>query len=170
MIMAVCQVPTDIQRLASDFVNNHLLLNQDKKGLAQATRIPTPEEFTQYAEQLQTEINDFLMGGSPPKVAITWSRDLAECAIELPGEGKGAGEIGYTVQEGTVSYAQVLEGISADLRQRISQWTYIQRGLRLYDGRRIYLYKSMRLTNWTRTQAMHDAADIIAYSIQATAL
>ena len=46
--------------------------------------------------------------------------------------------------------------------QQFSQWVYIQRGLRIFDGSKVHIYKVPRLTNWTRTQALNDADDLIA--------
>ena len=60
-----------------------------------------------------------------------------------------------------VTSSRILSELSKSLREQISQWIYVQRGLRLFDGARIHLYKASRLIDWTRTQAMNDAGDIL---------
>lgn len=168
-VSQVCETPDDLQALAVDFIYTRLRLDQDQAGTRRVTRTPSHEEFTQYAKELQSGLKDFLMGQYHPSVDITWSKDLTECVVKLPENTDTVGDSRFSVHEGNVSRSQVLSSISAGLRQRISQWAYIQRSLRLYDGPRIYLYKPTRLISWTRTQAMNDAADIIAYSIQGRA-
>lgn len=165
VIAEIYEVPDDLQILATDFFATRLRLDQDKVATASVTRAPSREEFVRYAEQLQSELEDFLVGEFRPRVHITWSRNLTECVVELlSNTNGGAGE--QSIQEGDVSRARLLNSIGVGLRQQISQWVYIQRGLRLYDGSRIFLYKPTRLVSWTRTQAINDAADIIAQSIQ----
>jgi len=165
VIAEIYEVPDDLQILATDFFATRLRLDQDKVATASVTRAPSREEFVRYAEQLQSELEDFLVGEFRPRVHITWSRNLTECVVELLSNANdGAGE--QSIQEGDVSRARLLSSIGVGLRQQISQWVYIQRGLRLYDGSRIFLYKPTRLISWTRTQAINDAADIIAQSIQ----
>ena len=62
---------------------------------------------------------------------------------------------------------EILSELSENLRQQVSQWVYVQRGLRLFDGPKIYLYKTPRLIDWTRTQALIDANDIIGEALSA---
>lgn len=50
---------------------------------------------------------------------------------------------------------------------QFSQWAYVQRGLRLFEDSKIYLYKPARFINWTRTQAISDANNIIGQSLAA---
>lgn len=165
-IFELFKVPEDIRTLSTDFVHTRLMLNQDKAATLSVTRRPTNDEFSQYAEELQRQLDDFLMGENRPNVEITWSDDLTECIVELP-VGSNRTRVGeVSVRQGDMSRAKLLGSISDVLRRRISQWVYVRRGLRLYDGPCICLYKPTRLIGWTRTQAMSDAADIIAYSIQ----
>lgn len=169
IVSQVCEIPDDLRAMAIDFIYTRLRLDQDQAATQQVIRVPSHEEFVQYAKELQNGLEDFMMGQYHPSVDITWSKDLTECVVTLPENAHTVDGSRLSVHEDNVSQSQVLGSISAGLRQRISQWAYIQRSLRLYDGPRIYLYKPTRLISWTRTQAMNDAADIIAYSIQGRA-
>jgi len=53
------------------------------------------------------------------------------------------------------------------LTEAQTQWVYVQRGLRIFDGPRIHIYKPPRLIDWTRTQALNDADDIIGEVLSA---
>jgi len=164
-IADICDLPEDLQTLAVEFVAKRLRLDQGQKATEELTRVPSAQEFQQYAEELWAELDDFLMGTIHPKVDITWSKDLTECVVDLSPDNREIPVGPDSIRRGSLSKGQELSGISERLRQKISQWAYVQRGLRLYDGPRIYLYKPSRLISWTRTQAMNDAADLIAYSI-----
>ena len=43
-----------------------------------------------------------------------------------------------------------------------AQWLYFNRNLRIYEGSRTYILKPLQRFHWTRTQAIQDAAEIIA--------
>ena len=51
--------------------------------------------------------------------------------------------------------------------KELSQWVYIQRGLRIFVGLKAYIYKAPHLINWTRTQALNDAGELIAEVLSA---
>jgi hypothetical protein len=52
-------------------------------------------------------------------------------------------------------------------KQQFSQWVYVQRSLRIFEDSRVYICKSPRLIDWTRTQALNDSDDIIAEILSA---
>lgn len=49
---------------------------------------------------------------------------------------------------------------------RRSQWVYFNRNLRIYEGSKIYILKPLQRLHWTRTQAVQDAGEIIAETVQ----
>lgn len=55
--------------------------------------------------------------------------------------------------------------LQQNLKQEFSQWVYVQRELKMFGPSSISLYKMPHLINWTRTQAMNDADDIIAETL-----
>ncbi len=164
-IAGMCEIPEDLVTLATEFIDKRLRLDQGQEAIDGVTRVPRNEEFQQYVRELRSELDDFLMGTIHPTVNVVWSNDLTECVVDLSPDNADAPVGPDSVRRGDIGKARALSGVSERLRQKISQWAYIQRSLRLYDGPRIYLYKPSRLISWTRTQAMNDAADIIAYSI-----
>jgi hypothetical protein len=66
-----------------------------------------------------------------------------------------------SIKAGDIAVADLLSTLAEELRDKLSQWVYIKRELRLYENDAIYIYKSAKLINWTRTQAMIDATEII---------
>ncbi len=45
--------------------------------------------------------------------------------------------------------------------QKFAQWIYVRRSVRVFAGRKIHLCKPARRLEWTESQALLDAADII---------
>ena len=45
------------------------------------------------------------------------------------------------------------------------QWLYFERNLRVYEGRKTYLFKPMQRFHWTESQALTDASEIIAETL-----
>ncbi len=64
--------------------------------------------------------------------------------------------------EGELSPKHLLAEIRAASGEQCSEWSNIQSGLRLFEGPRVYLYKYPRLIDWTKSQALNDASDVIA--------
>jgi hypothetical protein len=64
----------------------------------------------------------------------------------------------------TASSSEALQ--LAETRRRLmeqrAQWLYFNRNLRVYEGSRTYILKPLQRFHWTRTQAIQDAAEIIA--------
>jgi len=161
------EIPEDIRLLASEFMKTRLPL--DKPSIrGEVTRRPTEEELLAYARQIQIELDSFSMGKAYHRVHITHSEGLIQCIVEITKENAPIEVNENSIKTGDLSTAKLLEKLSQSLRERVSQWVYVQRGLRLYDGPQVYIYKAPRLVDWTRTQAMDDAADIIGQVITST--
>jgi type I restriction-modification system DNA methylase subunit len=161
----ILEIPRDIRLVIEDFFAFRLPLDTpSKRDLA--IRRPTAEELENYAYELKEKLENFLMGESFIRVKITYSDDLIESIIEVINEGGPFPIDGNCVKPGNKTRASLLTELADNLRQQVSQWVYIQRGLRLFDGPRIHIYKAPRIIDWTRTQARIDAADIIGDLIQ----
>jgi hypothetical protein len=159
-IYRLFKIPEDIRTIVEDFFANRLPL--DTPSLINSViRIPTRLELKEYAFALRDELDNFVMGESFHKVTITYSKELIECAIEITGNNKPIPIDKNSVEKGGLTTAGLLAELGDYLRDQVAQWVYIQRGLRLFDGPRIYIYKTPRLIDWTRTQAIIDAGDII---------
>jgi hypothetical protein len=54
------------------------------------------------------------------------------------------------------------EGLQELLTEQFSQWVYVKRTLRQFDGSRVLICKPNRRVDWTLTEAFRDATDVIA--------
>jgi hypothetical protein len=55
-----------------------------------------------------------------------------------------------------------LRKLREQLSERFSQWAYVDRSLQVFEEETVQIFKSPRLMDWTRTQALNDADAIIA--------
>ena len=60
------------------------------------------------------------------------------------------------------------EEILHAVKEQHSQWAYVQRSVRVFDGPYVHIIKTARLLDWTRTQAVQDAADLISEVLDKT--
>jgi hypothetical protein len=159
-IFDLFDIPEDICMLVTDFVQVRLLLDSPA-AFDEVTREPDEQDLLEYARELKEELDGFVGDGTRHGINITYSHDLIECIIDVGSAGMPVILDSSRVRPGDITSSRILSELSRSLREQVSQWIYVQRGLRLFDGPRIHLYKPPRLIDWTRTQAMNDAGDII---------
>jgi len=156
----VFDIPEDIRMIVTDFVQVRLLLDRPA-SFEQVIREPDEQELLDYARELRDELDGFVGDGTHHGISITYSPDLIECIIDVVDTDTPVTLDSGRVRPGDVTSSRILSELSKSLGEQVSQWIYVQRGLRLFDGPRIHLYKPSRLIDWTRTQAMNDAGDIL---------
>jgi hypothetical protein len=124
-------------------------------------REPHEQELLDYARELRDELDEFVGEDTHHGISITYSPDLIECVIDIMNTATPITLDSSRVKQGDITSSRILSELSEGLKEQVSQWIYVQRGLRLFDGPRIHIYKPPRLIDWTRTQAMNDAGDIL---------
>ncbi len=159
-------IPDDLMTLAKEFVQVRLPLDKGRADRARITKDPTKDELLAYTQTLRNELDGFTMGEKYHRVTIIHSQELIVCCIELTDSKEPISITEESIQEGDISLIEMLRIIRQNIGQQFSQWVYVQRGLRLFHGNRILLCKSPRLIDWSQTQAMQDANDIIGQAIE----
>lgn len=159
-IKEIFRIPDEISLLSEEFVR--IGMNLDKpSAINRITSKPSDQVLLDYIKELRDELDSFAMGRRHYRVTINYSNELIECVVEITNERKPIPINNGSVQASDKTLAKHLAELSEALEERFSQWVYVQRSLRLFDGPRIYIYKPSRLIDWTRTQALQDANDII---------
>jgi hypothetical protein len=167
LIYSLFEIPEHIRLTIDEFVG--IRLAQDRaSGRGLLTRPPTPEEYLLYAQQLRTELDTFVMDNARHRVRITYSDEIVECMVEVTEHGDTVPVKPDDISSGNARIAEMMKALSSGLREQIGDWVNVQRGLRLYDGPSVYIYKTPRLIDWTRSQAIEDAADIIGDMVKNT--
>lgn len=166
-IFRLLDLPMDIVNSVSEFVRVRLPLDGGKASAQRSISEPSNEQLAAYASTLYRELDDFGMDEFHPRIRITKSSELVECVIELMRERPTEPASGIRIVEGELSPKHLLAEVRESLGEQCGQWSQIQSGLRLFEGPRVYLYKYPRLIDWTNSQAVSDAGDIIAGAMSA---
>ena len=158
-VAEVLSIPEDVLAIAQDFVYVKFTLNEGRTDTV-ATQFVAEHILVSYANRLRFQLDNFMDGsGFRHKVEIQYSRALVNCKVELV---KSDNPFSISVRSlGDPSQSWVeLDGF---LVSEYSQWAYVQKRLRIFDGPRVSFFKSSRVIDWTETQAFVDADDLIEY-------
>jgi hypothetical protein len=152
------------QALIEDLVHVRLELNDGKLGHPAVTP-PSEAQMRRYAERLKSDLDTFIEGEllRRHQIAVVYDRMSAMVKIDLNG-GSKTGNV--PVMRANAKAAATLEHVRARLREQWSQWVYFDRDLRIFEGTQTYLFKPMQRFHWTESQAMLDAAEILAETLE----
>jgi len=152
--------------IVNDLVNVRLELNDGKLG-ANAVGPPTADHLRAYADRLQTELDTFVGDALPKRhnVEVLNDRNTGMIHVELVPAGKARPVAVLAADSKT---AVQLERTRARLRQQRAQWVYFDRNLQIFEGTSTYTFKPMQRFHWTESQAMCDAAEIIAKTLSSS--
>lgn len=164
-VFRILSIPKTLEILATEFIETRLPLNQGKRAIDQLKKPPFNEKLLAYGEVLRDKLDDSVTDGTYHKVSICPSTDLIECQVEICRASK---PFPVVIEQAKPETAEILSDIRRLAGEQQSQWVYIQRGIRVFDGPHMRIYKPSRLSEWTQTQALNDAADIIGEILDAT--
>ena len=151
--------------LVHDLVRVRLHLNDGNIGRS-AIRQPRQTEMKTYARRLKSDLDAFI-GNELDKrhqVGIVYDNEAGMIQVNLIADRMAARRL--TVVPADQSTARHLEKTRQRLRKQQSQWVYFDRNLRIYEGSRTFIFKPMQRFHWTESQAMQDAGEIIAGTLQ----
>ena len=159
-VEATLEIPESISIVAREFIRVRYQLNQGKLGDT-ASGPPTPADIKGYAEQLRSQVDDFAQRHH--RVSIRAGSEAIIATVEVTSE---PGTLPVSVSSEWSLFAR---DILRAVEERHSQWAYVQRRVRIFDGPCVQIVKAARLLDWTRTQAIQDATDLISEVLDKTA-
>lgn len=145
--------------LAREFMQVRYQLSKGKLGDT-AVEPPTTTQLKEYGEQLRSQLDDF-------------ARRHHGITIQV-GSGAVIATVRVTSESHTlpVVISSKTNSVAKDILQAVkeqhSQWAYVQRSVRVFDGPYVHIIKTARMLDWTRTQAVQDAADLISEVLDRT--
>ncbi len=156
-------IPNDLRSLIQDFRDTRLPLDKGRSVLKELGKRPSLAELESYGRTLQDELERFLLGEAHVSVEILASPDLIVCEVNLHSDDQ-PDECAVTVSDVTnqANEGKKLRALRHKLSEEFSQWVYVDRCLRLFTDDAIQIFKAPRLMDWTQTQALNDADDLIA--------
>ncbi len=160
-VQDLLSIPENIGIIAREFISIRLQLNKGK-SIVPATASPSEEHLQKYGLYLRDELDAFTEGsGLRHKIGLAYSKQLIVCSVEFI-YSDASTSIDITVEKAQENLSLLLNYMQEKAEQRFSQWVYVQRSLRIFEGSKVYICKPPRLIDWTRTQALNDSDDIIA--------
>jgi hypothetical protein len=149
--------------LIDDLIHVRRQLIQGKIAPA-ASDSPSIQELRQYCEVLKRELDSFIEVATDERhmIDVCHERHSAMIAIHR-GPARPLQE-SIRIIAADEKDARTLRDIRKKLLRKHSQWLYFERALRRYryDNGSSYLFKPMQRLHWLRSQALVDAAEIIA--------
>jgi len=165
MVCESLRLDSGERALIRDLVHVRLALNDGKIG-EPAIRQPTAAELQSYARRLKTELDDFISGELPKRHQVAVVHDALSGMIQVDLVRNSASARKVTVVKADAATARQLKRTRGRLREQRSQWVYFDRNLRIYKRTRTYVLKPMQRFHWTESQAMIDAREIIAETLE----
>ena len=154
------------QALVEDFVRVRFSLTRGKVTDSVAGK-PTPQEVEMYAQTLRDELDAFIgeeMAASH-SVGVAAQVETGVVEVRLIRNAPAPQPVRVATTKAAIDreYALARKHMSAaDL-----QWAYFRRDLRIHAGSSTYFFKPFERLHWTRTQAMLDAAELLAEMVTA---
>ncbi len=151
-------LPESVALVVGEFFRVRYQLNKGKAP-AHLRVHPDPDELAAYSNRLRTELDDYLAGKVHHRIVVLHSSRGICASITLTREKR---PIPVQVRDAKGSEAATLDALLRSAESQFSQWTYVKRSVRIFEGDTIHLIKPPRRLEWTETNAMLDADDVIA--------
>jgi methylase of polypeptide subunit release factors len=164
MVADSLNLTLDERTLIHDLVNIRLALNDGKTG-ASAVGRPETAELEAYARRLKTELDAFIGRELPKCHWVDVIHDDLSGMVQIDLKDIAESRDVRIVKADDPTSAD-LECTRARLRTKRSQWVYFDRNLRIYEGTRTFVFKPMQRFQWTESQAMIDAREVIAETLE----
>jgi hypothetical protein len=116
-----------------------------------------------YAVRLRTELDSFLGEKAHHQIKVLHSTKGISVSVTLTRQRE---VIPPEVKAAEGRDAAILEKLLEAAETQFSQWVYVKRSVRIFDGNTIHLIKPPRRIEWTETQALLDADDFISETIE----
>jgi hypothetical protein len=148
--------------LIEDMLNVRLKLN-DGKIDREAIDAANKKEIADFARIFQDELDLFLDHSGKRKVhkvnVLYGDNSVVMIVDHLRRSTITKPEV-TEVKDGEIR--QKVEDVGTRLREERSQWIYFTRCLRMYEGRRTYIFKPRQRLYWLKSQALAEADEFIA--------
>jgi hypothetical protein len=161
-VAAALDLPTLVSLVIGEFFRTRYQLDRGKSPVA--LRMP-PEisDLQVYATRLRSELDAFVGRKAHHRIKVLSSTNGISVSITLARNGdSSAPEV--RIAEG--QEAATLKALLDAAEKKFSQWVYVKRSVKLFDGNTVHLVKPARRLEWTESQALLDADDFIAEVIE----
>jgi len=156
-------IPATISSVVREFFQVRYQLNKGKSP-KHLREIPNDGELTAYSLRLRDELDGFVGLAARHAIRVLYSAKAISVSIRIE---KGDRPVPLQIHRADGQKGATLDALLRAAEAKFTQWVYVKRSVRIFDGDTIHLIKPPRRIEWTETQAMLDAGDIIAEVIEA---
>lgn len=162
-VSEILGIPEWVSMIVREFFKVRYQCNQGKIPAALRS-YPSPENLTIYAETLQRELDQFLAGKGSHSLRLLSSRKGISVSVTVSREENSERP---QIIQASGDDAKVLEELLKAAEAKVSQWFYVKRSVRLFDGDTVHIIKPPQFLEWTQTRALLDADDLLSEVIEA---
>jgi N-6 DNA Methylase len=163
-ISEVLGVPYQVALVAREFVEIRLRLVKGKAP-SEVTKAPSLGQLEAYAKRLAAELDAFVPGkGRHHLVSVLKAVKGVVATVEIIRSDRSLKPV---VRDADATDAESVRALLKLAEKRLSQWAYVQRGMRVFAGSKIHICKLPRRLDWTETQALLDSDDVVAEVVEA---
>jgi len=155
----VLRIPASLSLIVREFFEVRYKLNKSKCPRDLSLQ-PQPEHLEAYARRLRDALDDFLGGKGRHRLRVL--HGSAGVAVSVTISKHKAHPYDIDLRAAAGGDLDTLRLLLAAAEERFSQWAYVRKSVRVFDGDTIHLIKPPRRLEWTATQALLDADDLIA--------
>ncbi|PKN66302.1 MAG: hypothetical protein CVU57_06425 [Deltaproteobacteria bacterium HGW-Deltaproteobacteria-15] len=156
-------IPKTLIILAKDLLGVRLSLNKGR-ATGIANQSPQKDNLLAYGKLLRDQLDEFTRHQVRHQISITYvpRQEFVICKVKLTNSRNA---LTVNVDSSNKVLLASIKRINDILTQQFSQWVYVKRGLRIFENSNVYICKSSRIIDWTRTQALNDSDDLIAEAL-----
>lgn len=132
-----------------------------------ATEPPAVEQLEQYADVLRRELDAFLTEASGLRHEARVIHDEHSAMVQLDLRPAKQIKRAVDILRADAPVARKLADVRAKMVRETPQWLHFDRNLLLYEGSKVFLLKPLQRVHWLRSQALMDADEIIAETLNA---
>ena len=158
-VASLLGIPSQTMLLAREFREFRLPLVKGKAPRA-IMKAPDAHQLEAYARRLTTELDGFVERKTRRhRVTVLNGQSGVIATVELVNADQS---VRATVKSAGLEDEKHVGEILQAAEKKLAQWIYVRRSVRVFAGNKIHLCKPARRLEWTESQALLDAADIIA--------
>jgi hypothetical protein len=156
-VASILQIPDWIVIQVQEFFSTRYLMNNGKAPEV-FNQLPTQESLQAYAQVLQRELDQFVGGKAFHKIVVRSSSQGIFASISIQKNQSKA----VDVAEAVGAAAKQMKELLAAAEDQTSQWSYISRSVKIFDGNTIHIIKPAHMLEWTQSRALIDADELLS--------
>jgi len=161
-VAEILNIPDWVKMIVQEFFAVRYQCNKGKIPPA-LKKHPDSETLAAYAKTLQRELDQYIDGKGSHRIRLLSSKKGISVSVTVSKKTRSKRP---ELIQASGKEAEELEELLDAAESKISQWFYVKRSVRLFDGDTIHIIKPPQFLEWTQTRALLDADDLLSEVIE----